>query len=78
MGRTLVLAGAIVALFLSRAEAQLRTVPLPGQHDNSHASVVAQFVERLTQLADEVLVERVVNIRPRHREGGDRAIANST
>jgi hypothetical protein len=35
MGRTLVLAGAIVALFFSRAEAQLRTVPLPGQNDNT-------------------------------------------
>ena len=48
---------------------------LAGQHDDAHAAVRAELLEGGVQLGDQRLVEGVVHLRPRHRDGGDGAVA---
>ena len=59
----------------SRSAPALNDFPSPASTTTRTLSSPPQLLERLAQLRDEVLVEGVVDLGPRHRDGGDGAVA---
>src|SRR5207247_4032697 len=71
----LLLAPGCGALHPVEVRAATEGAALAGENNNSNAVIAAHLEEGIEQSADEVLVEGVVHLRPRHRDAGDRALA---